>query len=152
MGAFLPLAAAVANDRGATIATSQPLIWQFVGYPFEAGPMIATLCACLAVRFYVQQTGREEHRWTVDLPVTCLVLMFSAAAVIRLRPDPALALMIGTGLGALGAGIISIALGWVRRNLPGGETPTPPAAPKPDEDNAAGIGRALRSLDVPPNP
>jgi hypothetical protein len=47
--------------------------------------------------------------------------MFSAAGVIRMRPDPALALMIGTGLGALGAGIISIALGWVRKTLPGGE-------------------------------
>ena len=152
VGAFLPLAAAVANDRGATTATSQPLIWQFVGYPFEAGSMIATLCACLAVRFYVQQTGREQHRWTVDLPVTCLVLMFSAAAVIRLRPDPALALMIGTGLGALGAGIISIALGWVRRNLPGGEAqPEAPPAPTASEE-AAGIGRALRSLDTPPNP
>lgn len=122
-GAFLPVAAsAVAADKAATIESSGgPLIRHFMGYPFEAGSMIAALCACLAVRFYVVQIGREQHRWTVDLPVTALVLMFAAGGVIRLRPDPALALMIGTGLGALGAGIISIALGWVRRTLPGGE-------------------------------
>jgi hypothetical protein len=150
MGAFLPVAAAVATDRGATTATSQPVIWHFVGYAFEAGSMIAALCACLAVRFYVQQTGREQHRWTVDLPVTALVMMFSAAAVMRVRPDPAVALMIGTGLGALGAGIISIALGWVRRNLPGGEPEA--STRKPDPDTATGIGQALRQLDVPGRP
>ena len=36
-----------------------------------------------------------------------------------------MALLIGTGLGAPGAGLISIALGSVRKTLPGGEiTPT----------------------------
>lgn len=122
MGAFLPVAAAaIASDKGAVVTKEGPLIWFFVGYPFELGSMIAAVCACLAVRFYVVQTGREQHRWTVDLPVTLLVVMFSAAGVIRLRPDPAMALMIGTGFGALGAGIIVIALGWVRKTLPGGE-------------------------------
>ena len=53
--------------------------------------------------------------------MTVLVVMFSAAGVIRMRPDPVLAPMIGTGLGALGAGIISIVLGWVHKTLPGGE-------------------------------
>jgi hypothetical protein len=151
MGAVLPVAAAaVAAGGGATAATSQPVIWWFVGYPFEAGSMIAALCACLAVRFYVQQTGREQHRWTVDLPVTVLVLMFSAASVIRMRPDPALALMLGTGLGALGAGIISIALGWVRRNLPHGEPE--PLPKKPDADVVAGVGQALRDAHTPAPP
>ena len=125
LGALIPAAtAAVANDRGATVTTSTPLVRAILGYPFEVGPMIAALCACLAVRFYIGQTGRDQHRWTVDAPITVLVLMFSAAGVIRFRPDPAMALMIGTGLGALGAGIISIALGFVRRNLPG----DPPSA------------------------
>ncbi|WP_112383581.1 hypothetical protein [Sphingomonas carotinifaciens] len=121
MGALLPLAAAaVASDKGATTATSVPVIWHFAGYPFEAGSMIAALCACIAVRFYVAQTDRQQHRWTVDAPVTVLAVLFTAGAVIRLRPDPALALVYGTGLGALGVGIITIALNFVRAKFPGG--------------------------------
>lgn len=53
------------------------------------------------------------------------MVMVSAAGVIRMRPDTAMALMIGSGLGARGAEIISIALGSVRKTLPGGED-TPP--------------------------
>ena len=124
MGAFIPVAAAaVARDTGATVATSSPVIWHFAGYPFEAGSMIAALCACIAVRFYVVQTDRQQHRWTVDAPVTVLALLFTAGSVMRLRPDPALALIYGTGLGALGAGIIALALNFVRSKLPGTDQP-----------------------------
>jgi hypothetical protein len=132
MGAFLPVAAvAFAHGKGPLPPPDGPTVWFLLGYPFEAGSMIAALCACLMVRFYVVQTGRDQHRWTVDVPVTALVMMFSAAAVIRMRPDPALALFIGTGLGALGAGIISIALGWVRQNMPGGDVSGAPEPPHP---------------------
>lgn len=124
MGALLPLAArAVAGDRGATMSTSEPVIWHFLGYPFEAGSMIAALFACFAVRFYVTHKDRRDHRWTVDIPVTALALMFAAGAVIRLRPDPALALFYGTGLGALGEGIVTIALNYVRSKMPGADKP-----------------------------
>lgn len=119
MGAVLPvLAAAVVGDTGATIATSVPVVWHLLGYPFEAGSMIAALCACLAVRFYVVQTDRDAHRWTLDLPVHLLALMFTAGMVIARRPEPIEALLTGTGIGALGAGIITIALGWVKRTTP----------------------------------
>lgn len=119
MGALVPVAAAaIARDKGATVATSEPVVWHALGYPFEAGSMIAALCACAAVRFYVVQTAREQHRWTIDMPVTMLALMFTAGAVITRRPAPLEALLTGTGIGALGAGIITIALSWVRRNTP----------------------------------
>lgn len=119
MGAVLPvLAAAVVGDTGATIATSVPVVWHLLGYPFEAGSMIAALCACLAVRFYVVQTDRAAHRWTLDIPVHALTMMFTAGMVIARRPEPIEALLTGTGVGALGAGIITIALGWVKRTTP----------------------------------
>lgn len=120
MGAILPLAAtAIARDKGATVATSQPVVWDFFGYPFEAGSMIAGVCACLAVRFYVSAKAGKEHRLTLDLPVTALMLMCTAGAVMRFRPDPALAILYGTGLGALGVGFITIALNFVQSKLPG---------------------------------
>ena len=58
-GALLPVAAsALAAYKGATVATSQPVVWHVLGYPFEAGSMIAAICACIAVRFYVVQRDR----------------------------------------------------------------------------------------------
>jgi hypothetical protein len=117
MGAAVPVANALAADVGATIQTSQPTVWHFLGYPFEAGSMIAGLCACLAVRFYVSQTDRVAHRWTVDVPVSALTLMFTAGAIASQRPGPLMALMLGTGMGAIGAGIINIAMKWVRRMI-----------------------------------
>lgn len=115
VGALVPVAAAMGQDKGATVAVSVPTVWHFLGYPFEAGSMIAAICACIAVRFYVVQTDRKAHRWTVDVPVSALTLLFTAGMVISQRPEPLWALMAGTGIGALGAGIISIALNWVQR-------------------------------------
>lgn len=122
-GALLPVAAAaIAADKGATVATSQPVVWHVLGYPFEAGSMISAICACLAVRFYVVQRERKAHRWTLDLPVSALSLMFAAAAIVRLRPTPDMALLYGTGFGALGARIITLALAHVQR-VTGGQPP-----------------------------
>lgn len=158
MGALLPVAAAaVASDRGAAIAVTAPDVWSVLGYQFEAGSMIAALCACAAVRYYVsQQPG--VHRLALDLPISTLVLMFTAAAVTKQRPEPLYALAIGTGFGILGAGIIAIAKKYMDQflgalGLPAPEEPPArPAALKPDPDAAAGIANALRSLDVPPSP
>lgn len=132
VGAVLPAAAAaLAKDKAATVTESTPVIWHFVGYAFEAGSMIAGICACLAVRFYVSQEARKDHRWNVDLPVSVLTLLFTAGMIIRLRPEPFWALVYGTGLGSAGVLIISACLAWVKR---GSDLFQPPKAPpaKPD--------------------
>ena len=117
-GAATPVAVqAIASDTGATVVTSQPTIWHLLGYSFEAGSMIAALCACLAVRWWVVQQETGSHRWRLDVPVSALALMLTATIVARQRPDPVVALLWGTGLGVLGAGIISIAKQWVDRGL-----------------------------------
>ena len=95
--------------KGDAVGVPKPEIWYVLGYGFEAGSMIAGLCACIAVRFYVVQKDYKRHLWKLDAPISALVLMFTAAAVIRLRPDPAMALVYGTGLSMLGAGIITLA-------------------------------------------
>jgi hypothetical protein len=40
---------------------------------------------------------------------------------MRLRPDPALALIYGTGIGAFGVGLITLALNFVQSKVPGAE-------------------------------
>jgi len=157
MAAILPVAAAaVASDRSAAVVATAPVVWSLLGYQFEAGSMIAALCACLAVRFYVSRQENGVHPWALDLPVSALALMFTAAAVVSRRPEPLFALLLGTGFGILGAGIIAIAKKYVDRWLgplmEPDEPPSPPAPSKPDPDHVAAIGNALRSLDAPPNP
>ncbi len=116
MGAILPVAAALANG-GATVATSTPAVWHFLGYPFEAAGMIAALFGCLSARFWIgaAQSVRQEHRWSLDIPISGMALAVSAALVISMRPEPLGGLMLGAGLGVLGEGIFKIAEGYLRK-------------------------------------
>jgi hypothetical protein len=117
MGAILPVVAAAAAQGGATVATSTPAIWHFLGYPFEAAGMIAALFGCLSARFWIgaAQSVREEHRWSLDIPISGMALAVSAALVISLRPEPLGGLMYGAGLGILGEGIFKIAETQLRK-------------------------------------
>jgi hypothetical protein len=118
LAAALPVAVAAATDNKGAMVTA-PTIWIVLGYPFEAGSMIAALTACVAVRFWATQKDYAHHRWSLDVPVTMLALMFTSAAVISVRPVPLFALLLGTGLGVLGEGIIRVAKKYVDRWLGG---------------------------------
>ena len=103
-----------------TSAAAQPVIWTLLGYQFEAASMIAGLCACLMVRIWVSLNDRHARAWAwgVDLTVTTIAMLFTAGWIVLQRPAPFYALMSGAGFGALGAGIIAIALAWVKRIEP----------------------------------
>jgi hypothetical protein len=90
--------------------------------------MTAGLCASLAVRFYVSQEARKDHRWNVGRPVSVLTLLFTAGMIIRLRSEPFWPLVYGTGLGLAGVQIISACLAWVKR---GSDLFQPPGSPTP---------------------
>lgn len=82
--------------------------------------MIAGLSACLMVRVWVSLNDRAGTGWSraIDLTVTAIAMLFTAGWIVLQRPEPFYALLSGTGFGALGAGIVAIALGWVRRLAP----------------------------------
>jgi len=117
MMAIIPVAAAALTTKGATIATSQPAVWHFLGYPFEAAGMIAALFGCIAARFWIgaAQAVRQEHRWSLDMPVSAMALAVSATLIISQRPEPLGALMYGAGLGVLGEGIFKLAEAYLRK-------------------------------------
>ena len=73
--------------------------------------MIAALFGCVAARFWIgaAQAVRQEHRWSLDMPVSAMTLAMSAAIIISQRPEPLGALMYGAGLGILGEGIFKLA-------------------------------------------
>ena len=112
-----------------------PVLWSLLGYQFEAASMIAGLCACLMVRIWVSLNDRRPHAWAwgVDLTVTAIALLFTAGWIALQRPAPFYALLSGTGFGALGAGIIAVALAWVKRIEPlGVDVPGPSPAAQVD--------------------
>lgn len=137
-------AAAALAQGTATVVTSQPVVWQFLGYPFEAAVMIAGLFGCLSARFWIGAglVIRKQHRWLIDLPVSAMTLGTTAALVIAMRPEPLTGLLLGAGLGVLGEGIFKIA----EKKLAG-------VLGVDDDDDAGGITRAIDQLHhVPPVP
>lgn len=103
-----------------TAAAAHPVIWSLLGYQFEAASMIAGLSACLMVRVWVSLNDRSARiwAWSLDLTVSAIAMLFTAGWIVLQRPAPFYALLSGTGFGALGAGIIAVALGWVKRIEP----------------------------------
>ena len=94
----------------------EPTVWHPLGYTVQAGSLCGGLVACACVRVWVGASDKA-HRWTVDAPVTLLTLLFTAAAIATIQPNLITAAMIGTGLGAVGTGIITKAKGWADRWL-----------------------------------
>lgn len=78
----------MATTTASTVATSVPVVWHLLDYPFEVGSVIAPLCSCLGVRFCVVQTDRAAHRWTLDIPVHALTMMITAAWSALAGPSP----------------------------------------------------------------
>lgn len=117
MMAIVPVAAAALVKKGAMVGASQPAVWHVLGYPFEAGAMIAAIFGCGAARYWIgaAQALRKEHKWSLDIPVTAMAVATSAAVIISRRPEPLGALMYGAGLGVLGEGIFKLAETYVRK-------------------------------------
>lgn len=123
-------AAAVSKAKGAIV--TEPTIWHFLGYSFEAAGMVAALFGCLAARYWIgaAQAMRQEHRWSLDMPVSAMALATSAGVMMSTRPAPLYALLLGAGIGVIGEGIFKLAERQARASgaFGGGSDNTPPTA------------------------
>jgi hypothetical protein len=101
--------------------TVQPILWNALGYQFETASMLGALAACGSVRLWIALNDRERSglALAIDLTVSVISLLFTAGWVMMQRPQPFFALLGGAGFGALGAGIVAVALAWVKRVTPG---------------------------------
>ncbi len=129
--AVTPVAAAALNKANGAIVT-EPTIWHFLGYSFEAAGMVAALFGCLAARYWIgaAQAIRQEHRWSLDMPVSAMALATSAGVMMSTRPAPLYALLLGAGIGVIGEGIFKLAERQARASgaFGGGSDNTPPTA------------------------
>ena len=92
-------------------AEHSPVVWQLLGYPFEAAGMIAALFACFCARWWSaeQLRQRKTFRWSLDIPVSALTFAAAVCTVIALRPSPWSGLVYGAGLGVIGEGLFYMA-------------------------------------------
>jgi len=116
----------------------QPVVWNALGYPFEATPMLAALSACMIVRVWVclKDAPDTSRARALDITITGIALLFSAGWVLLQRPSPFYALLSGCGFGALGSGIIALSLKWVQRIDP---TATPDNQVRTDDQTLTQI-------------
>jgi len=119
-------------------AALTPLTKDLLGYPFEVAPMIAAVLSCWVVRLYYGARARSKEGWLVDVSITMLTSLFTVGAVLMMRPSPFPALILGTGIGAIGAGLIRIAEKKARRLF----DDEPPEV----VDDAEGVRRAMEKV------
>lgn len=140
VGAVVPVAAAATARVNVSAMATAPVVWDFLGYPFEAAGMIAGLFGCFAARFWIGagQQLRKEHRWSLDVPVSGMALALTAVLILWQRPAPFGGLMLGAGAGVLGEGAFKIAERYLAKAMavlgdadPSAETPAPVPAPTP---------------------
>ena len=103
-GLFFAAGVAVAVER-------KPVIWTFLGYPFEAAGMIAVIFGCICARLFSasQLAARKAYRWTLDVPISAMTFGAAVGLVIDYRPEPLSALLLGAGVGTIGEGLFRIA-------------------------------------------
>ena len=150
--ALVPVASAIAAKTGATVATAVPVIWHFLGYPFEAASMVAALFGCLSARLWIGagQAIRKLHRWSLDIPVSGMALAATAGVIASRRPEPLYALLAGAGLGVLGEGIFKLAERYIDK-LTGGIVPDHPLPP-PAHIDASDVAPLLNTAFPPAKP
>lgn len=137
----------------AAAAVPQPVIWSFLGHPFDAASMVAALFAAMTTRVIIGLRNRSVGL-ALDAAILVLVLVTTAAVVASYRTNMVGALLLGTGLGTIGEGILRIAEKWTNSAMraAGIDPPAPPPgtlAPE-HEDHPAAISAAMGTLKRAP--
>jgi hypothetical protein len=105
------------------VISAQPVVWTMLGYPFDAAPMLGAWSVCFAVRLVrlrlnLNGTPATPRPKAVSVIVTAIAMLFTTGWLVLQRPSPFFALLSGAGFGALGGGIITLSLAWIRRLQP----------------------------------
>jgi hypothetical protein len=87
-------------------AVSVPVVWSFLGFDFQAGPVIVGICAVIITRMLITFTSAGRRRLVVDVLVTALSALITALWIQAHMLDLLQSGVTGIGFGALGLGII----------------------------------------------
>jgi hypothetical protein len=105
---------------GAALAATVPVVWDFFGYRFDAGPFVVTACATLMTRLIVSLNTNTRPRLLLDTCITCLSMLVAALWTQSNNLTLLPAAVTGIGFGALGIGIIGFAKGQIGAALKAG--------------------------------
>lgn len=100
-----------AAAAGAATGVSVPVVWDFLGYHFQAGPLVVAVCATLMTRLIVSLNAGGKRRWVLDTSITALSILVSALWVQANELPLLPAGLSGIGFGAMGITIITLAKG-----------------------------------------
>ena len=96
---------AASAGAGATI----PVVWSFLGFDFQAGPVIVGVCAVILTRLLITLNSTGRRRIIVDALVCALSALITALWIQAHSLDLLQSGLTGIGFGALGLGILGIA-------------------------------------------
>ena len=97
------------HPAAAGAAVSVPVVWSFLGFDFQAGPVIVGICAVILTRLLITLNSKGGRRVLADVLVTALSALVTALWIQSHTLDLLQSGLTGIGFGALGLGIIVIA-------------------------------------------
>ncbi|TZG23734.1 hypothetical protein, partial [Sphingomonas montanisoli] len=86
-----------------------PVVWDFLGYHFPAGPLVVGILAVIITRCIVFLNTRGHRQLFLDLFVSALCALLTAIWVQGHDLDLLAAGVSGIGIASLGIGVISVA-------------------------------------------
>lgn len=108
-----------------------PVVWDFLGYHFPAGPLIVGILAVIITRCIVYLNTKGRKQVILDLAVCALCMLLTALWIQANQLDLLKAGVTGIGIGSVGIGIVGIAksafAGRMRAALDAFIAPTPKA-------------------------
>ncbi len=142
---------------GAAVA-AVPVVFDFLGYHFQAGPLIVGIAGVVLSRQIITLQQRGKRRWGLELAVM-LFCAFVTALIVQDQRSLLFAGVTGIGVGGIGVGIIGLATGFVSSRLKAAgavlfgvspaafDAPSDAAKPEPQDDDAVAIDAAMETLN-----
>lgn len=99
----------------ASAAASVPVVWDFLGFHFQAGPTVVAVCAVIITRLILNLNTQGHRRIVLDIAVTFLCGLVTVLVVQAGTLGLFGAGMTGIGVAGMGLGIIEV----IKRKMTG---------------------------------
>ncbi|WP_184023579.1 hypothetical protein [Sphingomonas yantingensis] len=130
-----PVRLLAAAGAAATIpVATQPVTWDFLGYPYQPGPVFISIIAVAITRAIVFLQTKGRRQILLDVLISTLCALVAALWTQAHELGLLAAGVTGIGIAAIGIGIISMAKGQVGAAI------------------RTGAQAMLKALAGPPNP
>ena len=96
-------------------AASVPVVWDFLGFHFQAGPTVVAVCAVIITRLILNLNTHGHRRIVLDIAVTSLCALVAVLMVQSMTLGLFGAGMTAIGIAGMGLGVIEV----IKRRMSG---------------------------------